>query len=568
MAHQGGRKFDIRCPFNPEHDNAAIFEGADGKLGFHCFHNSCRDYDWNALREKMEPGWRSAKANYTDVGNAKRLVRSYGADIRYCHAWGKWLIWDGARWQIDETGDIERLAKKTVAALFGEAATLSDEAREKFVRHALKSEQEQRIKAMIALARSEPGVPVRPNQLDVHPFLLNVLNGTLDLRSGKLREPRREDLITKLVPVAYDPVAKAPAFTRFIVEVMCGRRDLIRYLQRALGYALTGSTSEQVFFVLYGSGANGKSTLLTLIHNLLGPDYAMDTPADTFSAKQFGDGIPNDLARLKGSRFVTAVELEGRKLDEPKLKRITGQDQITARFMRAEFFQFTAELKLFIACNEMPTIDSSGHAIWRRIRLIPFDAKITKPDRHLPDRLRRELPGVLAWLVRGCLAWQKRGLGLPEPISAATKAYRQEMDAVGRFLADCCESVKEAKIGAKVLYEAYLAWCKRAEEEPLKQAAFGRKLTRRGLPKARSGDGGSYEYTGLALVAGLLNDLNGLNDSYCQPIENPPIELTQKKVQTEPNSFSTASPAPPAMPALSADEPITPAAPAKTEWLI
>jgi P4 family phage/plasmid primase-like protien len=554
VPHAGGRKWQIRCPFNLEHDNAAIFESSDGKLGFHCFHNSCADHDWHALRTHVDPNYRQQGApdgppNPTDVGNAKRFVARHGANVRYCHLWQKWLIWDTRRWCIDETGQIERLAKETVKAIFAQAATLSGEAREELFKHALKSEHEQRIKAMIALARSEQGVPVRPSQLDSHPLLLNVLNGTLDPRVGQLREHRKEDLITKLAPVAYDADATAPVFIRFVVQIMRGRRKLIRYLQRALGYALTGSTKEQVFFVWYGTGANGKSTLLNIVHEMLGPDFTKTTPADTFTVKPYGDGIPNDLAQLKGARFVTASEVEGRKLDEAKLKRMTGQDPISARFMRAEWFQYVAQFKIFFACNVKPEIESAGHAMWRRIRLIVFDVRIDEPDNSLPDKLRQELPGILAWCVRGCMAWQKFGLGAPDTVVTATAAYKQEIDDVGRFLADRTQATPGARVAAKDLYAAYRQWCQRAEEEPLSQQRFGRKLTERGMLKSRVGADGVYAYVGIGLLAGVLNDLNDLKATSITPTESPSIGVIQKSVQTERNSFSGADSTPASDPA-------------------
>jgi putative DNA primase/helicase len=537
VAYEGGHKWVVRCPLNPEHDNAAIFQTAEGILGFHCFHNSCADYDWHALRARVEPGYRQFDperdaANPTDVGNAERFVARHGANIRYCHPWRTWLIWDESRWRTDEIGQIEQLAKDTVSAMFAEATKLPEDARNALRKHAMKSEHEQRIKAMIALARSEPGVPIRPSQLDRHPFLLNVENGTLNLETGVLQEHRREDLITKLAPVAYNPDAKARRFMRFMVQIMRGRRALVRYIQRALGYALTGSTREQVFFVLHGTGANGKSTLLNLFHKMLGPDYTKTTPADTFAAKASGEGIPNDLAQLKGARFVTAAEVEGGRFDEAKIKRMTGEDPITARFMRAEWFQYLAQFKIFFACNVKPKIESAGYAMWRRIRLIVFDVQFDNPDQSLSQKLERELPGILAWCVRGCLAWQKYGLGSPDTVVTATAAYKQEMDDIGRFLADCTVQTLNGRVQAKDLYSAYSEWCGRAGETPATHQMFGRKLKDRDLEKKRGGDG-AILYVGIALVPGALNDPNDPNLSPIPPIETLSIGVTGKVVQSE-----------------------------------
>jgi putative DNA primase/helicase len=543
VPHDGGRKWIVRCPFNSEHDNAAIFELADGRRGFHCFHNSCAANDWQALRAHVDPDYRpgntgEAAPNPTDVGNAKRFAKRHGDKIRYVHLWQKWLVWDGKRWRIDDSGEVERLVKETIRAMFVEAAALSGKEREELLKHAMKSEHEQRVKAMIALAKSESGIPAHPDQLDRHPFLLNTTTGTINLQTGELQPHRKDDLITKLARVEYRPDARAPIFTRFIVQIMRGQRKMVRYLQRIFGYGLTGSTREQVFFVFFGTGANGKSTLLNIILEMLGLDYALDTPADTFTVKQFGDGIPNDLARLKGARLVTATELEGRKLDEPKLKRMTGQDPITARFMRAEFFQFTAEFKLIFACNQMPMIDGVGYAMWRRIRLIRFDVEVQKPDKDLPEKLRRELPGILAWCVRGCMAWQKFGIGTPDTVVTATAAFRAESDAVGRFITECTTTVEGAKLGATEIYAAYARWCKQAAETLLSQHKFGRKLRERGLQKDR-GEGGVV-YLGITLLPGALNDLKDLNEICIPPLEQPSIGGFQEKVQAERFSYSQA----------------------------
>jgi P4 family phage/plasmid primase-like protien len=443
-AYGGGRKWVLAaCPWNQDHKDAAVFESADGKLGFHCFHASCTDKDWHAFRAHIEPQYKRAPEslgfiNETDVGNAKRLVQRHGHRLRYCAALGQWFVYCHGRWQSDETGLVVQFAKDTVAAILVDAQGQPDAERERLKKHALKSEHEQRIKAMINLAKTEPGIPVSPHQFDREAYLLNVANGTLDLRTRELRPHRPEDLITKMAPVRYEAGARCRNFMRFLLQIFGSRRRLIRYLQRALGYSLTGSCREQVFFLCQGEGSNGKSTLLTVIGEMLGGDYATSASADTFVAKHFGDGIPNDLARLRGARFVTAVELEKRALDEAKLKWLTGQDKVVARFMRAEFFEFCPQFKIWIACNAKPTISGMGHALWRRIRVIPFDVtfKGKEVDRNLHQKLRAELPGILAWCVRGCLAWQRHGLGRPDMVITATETYRTEMDVVGQFLAD------------------------------------------------------------------------------------------------------------------------------------
>jgi len=317
----------------------------------------------------------------TDWGNAKRLVERFGSDFHYEPTSKKWFVWDDGRWVVDQTGDVCRLAKETVKLIYAEAANASSkEERKALVDHANRSEAAARIGAMIQLASTEPGIPVLPDQLDLDPLLLNVLNGTLDLGTGELREHRREDLITKLAPVEYDSTARCPKFMSFLAQITGEDEELRNFLQRAIGYGLTGDTSEQVMFVAYGTGANGKSTLLNVIQDLLG-DYALQTPTDTFVRKR-DRSATNDLARLRGARFVVATEVnEDGKLDEVLVKQVTGGDKISARFLYQEFFDFRPECKIFLVTNYKPYITGSDQGIWRRIILIPFEVMIPEDER-------------------------------------------------------------------------------------------------------------------------------------------------------------------------------------------
>ncbi|HYU47276.1 MAG TPA: phage/plasmid primase, P4 family, partial [Terriglobales bacterium] len=258
----------------------------------------------------------------------------------------------------------------------------------------------------------------------------------LNLKTGTLQPHCREDLLTKCLPIAYDPNAECPTWLDFLKTIMANNAALITFLQRAIGYSLTGDTSEQCLFIAHGSGSNGKSTFLEVLQALLG-DYAESTPSASLLAKDRHDGIPNDIARLRGARLVTAVEIgEGKRLNEELVKRLTGQDTMTARFLFAEFFDFHAEFKLWIACNHLPTIRGTDHAIWRRIRLIPFTVTIPdeQQDKKLPGKLQAELPGILRWAIQGCLAWQEQELSTPSEVIAATKDYRALMDVIGGVL--------------------------------------------------------------------------------------------------------------------------------------
>lgn len=440
----------------------------------------------------------------TDLGNAKRLVRRHGKDLRYCPEWGKWLVYDGRRWVVDQTGEVMRRAKETVQSMYQEAAQIADEGmRKALAQWAMKPESASRLKAMVELAQSEPGIPVTPSELDRDPWLLNCLNGTIDLQTGQLSPHRREDLITKLVPVEYDSDAKAPLWEKFLHEIMNGDEELIRFLQRAVGYSLTGFTTEQKMFLLYGTGANGKNVFLETIRALLG-DYAQQAEFSTFLQwSRDGDRVRNDLARMVGKRFVSAVEMEeGGRLCEAVIKQITGGDTITARFLCKEYFEFRPVLKLWLAANHKPRIRGTDYAIWRRVYMIHFAVTIPpeKRDRDLAERLRQEeLKGILSWAVRGCLEWQQRGLDAPRAVVEATEQYREEQDIVGQFIADCCVEGPNARATTGELYAAFKKWCEDVGETPLSQRAFGERLNARNFAQRKIN--GKVWRIGIGLVA-------------------------------------------------------------------
>jgi putative DNA primase/helicase len=430
----------------------------------------------------------------SDVGNARRFAAAYGEDLRYVPAWGKWLVWTGQRWQEDETGTVIERAKDLVRALLINAAHGSGRDSQELAKHALRSQAAARVQAMVALAETEKPIPVTPDQLDADPWLLNVLNGTLNLRTGELQPHRREDLITKLAPVAYDPAAPCPRWEALLKRILGGDDELIGFVQRAAGYSLTGDTREQCAFFPWGTGANGKSTLLNALQGVLG-DYARQTPPETLLLKREG-GIPNDLARLHGARFVCAVETEaGRRLAEAQLKQMTGGDRIVARFLNREFFEFVPQFKVWLATNHRPVIRGTDGAIWRRIRLIPFTVTIpdAEQDRELPEKLKIEYPGILRWLVEGCLAWQRAaGLGMPAPVRDAVAGYRAEQDALAPFLNEQCvtgaEAGADAETSKAALYADYTGWCAQSGEKPMSKVELGKALKERGFTDGRSGE--------------------------------------------------------------------------------
>ena len=447
----------------------------------------------------------------TDLGNAERLVARHGEGLRYCHPWRRWLVWDGRRWAIDDTGEIRRRAKETTRAIYAEASQLADEnARKSRAKWAMGSENRTRLDAMIYLAQSETGIPVIPDNLDADTWLLTVNNGTLDLRTGELRPHDPTDFITKLTPVDYHPDAEAPTWTGFLYRIMGESETLITFLQRAVGYSLTGDMGERVLFFLHGAGANGKSTFLETIRAMAG-DYGLRTPTETLMIKR-GGAIPNDVARLKGARLVTAAESdEGKRLAEAMIKDLTGGDTIAARFMRAEWFDFRPQCKIWLATNHKPEVRGTDKAIWDRIRLIPFDVIIpeAEQDKHLIEKLKAELPGILAWAVRGCLAWYKDGLGIPAEVRTATGRYRDEMDVLGAFITDRCILEPTARATAKELYNGYKGWCEASGEKAISKKKLGMRLAERGLDRYK--DRAARYWLGIGL---LECDASGPGDAF------------------------------------------------------
>lgn len=439
----------------------------------------------------------------SELGNAEEIVRQHGADLRHVVSWGKWLAWDGARWKLDASGEARRRAKQTARARTLRAVEAGDE---KGVKFAIRSEAARGIEAALSLAATQAQIALEPTALDRDPFTLNTLAGTLDLRSGELRPHRREDLITKLAPVVYDRAATAPTWDAFLARVLPDP-EVREFVQRFLGYALTGDVSEQVIAFAYGIGANGKSTLLTSVQRFLG-DYAVSCPTDLLLASR-NTQHPTGLTTLFGRRLAVAMESgEGRALAEALVKMLTGGDRIPARRMREDFWEFDATHKIVLAANHRPEIRGTDLAIWRRILLVPFSVVIPEAerDRKLPDKLAAEAPGILAWMVRGCLDWQQHGLRPPRAVRAATKAYREDQDLIGAFLEDRCTINLALKaqiyVGKGELHAAYLEWAREQKEsDPLAMRSFGERMRERGFEEDRHGTERTRIWRGVGLRA-------------------------------------------------------------------
>lgn len=431
----------------------------------------------------------------TDLGNAERLVARHGQNLRYCHVWSKWLHWSGRHWAIDRVAEARRLAKDTVRRILGEAMKVEDhDGRKAVAQWAITSEKRDKLAAMLHLAEAEKGIPILPEDMDSDPWLFNVLNGTIDLRTGSLKPHDRDDRITKLCSVEFNPAASCPLWMAtlnkfFAREDPKDTAELIEYFQRMAGYAMTGVVREQIMPVAYGIGSNGKSTVLGALLDVFGSDYAMKCPPDMLMAKKT-DSHPTDRADLFGRRLVVAIETEsGRRLNETMVKELTGNDRIRARRMREDFWEFSPTHKLIMATNHKPRITGRDNGIWRRIKLVPFTVTVSGAQANLemPELLRAEASGILTWCVQGCLKWQSSGLTEPAEVAAATASYRKEQDVIGAFLDERTVRIVGAKVKSSALYSAYQAWCQASGEAAMTQTMFGTTLAECGIDKKHSG---------------------------------------------------------------------------------
>jgi putative DNA primase/helicase len=504
----------------------------------------CREFygDRQGVRSEARPEYqaeRDARRNAgdglnpyrgTDDANADLLLGLHGADIRYCPPWDKWLIWSGSHWRIDDRLDIDRLAVDISRSLRERAITLTRQRQsilEKIAellaamnatagafeslgpQHARLVKQQTEIgseidwlmklsgklegtakrAAMLLAARHK--VVVHHSDLDQGRFLLNTLSGTIDLKTGKVYDHRRSDLLTHDAAIQYDPAATCPTWTRFLSEVFAGDADLIEFVRRAVGYSLTGDVREQVLLICHGSGSNGKSVFLNILKKLLGR-LALQAAPDLLMADR-NRRHPTEQADLYGRRAVVCQETEeNRRFNEVLVKQLTGGDTVRARRMREDFWEFEPTWKIWLSTNHRPEIRGTDHAIWRRVRLIPFTVTFLDPGKGEPtkdpameEKLTAELPGILAWAVQGCLAWQRDGLPTPKAVHDATEEYRDQQDIMAAWLKDCCVIKKLADAKAADLYASYSAWCEANGERPEPQRRFGMRLTERGFQRQR-----------------------------------------------------------------------------------
>ena len=442
--------------------------------------------------------------SFDDMGNAERFVDLFGSNIRYCYTEKKWYYYNTLKWCVDNIGATERMADQSVKAMAAElkvyAQADADEGTEMqkaFDKHMKASRSNKSKKAM--LSEVQHHVPILPAQMDKYRMALNTPSGVLNLKTGKLGAHKAEYFFTKITSVDLSSAADCQRWLSFLDDIFNSDKDLIRYVQKALGYSLTGSTSEQCAFFLYGTGKNGKSTFLDVVRDVFG-DYAANIQPETIMVRNnASSAINSDIARLKGARLVTGVEPnEGVRINEGLLKQLTGDDTVTARKLYSEEFEFKPEFKLWMATNHKPIIRGTDTGIWRRIHMIPFTVAIPddKVDKNLSHKLKAEMTAIFKWIVDGCMLWQKEGLKMPRAVLESVREYRREMDVISAFVNDCCQNT--GSVPAKQLYAVYAQWADDNNEYCMSNTKFGVELAKR-YEKVRTTQG--IVYSGLSLAA-------------------------------------------------------------------
>lgn len=448
--------------------------------------------------------------SYDDTGNAERFADRFGKMIRYNSTSRCWMYFDGRKWNYDTTGSIRRMCDELIEEMRldmkfyveNKPPEQNEEDAEKMFNKHLKYSRSSKAKAAM-IKETEQRLPIIPDQLDLHKMLLTCPNGTVNLITGELMPHNQEHFITKIANCEYTDKTDYPLWEKFLNDIFAGDKELIRFMQKAVGYSLTGSVKEQCLFFCYGVGQNGKSTFLETISDVLG-DYATNIQPQTIMARQQNNGPSGDIARLKGARFVNSAEPEqGVRLNESLVKQMTGGDKMTAAKKYENEFEFMPEFKLWMSTNYKPVIRGTDTGIWRRIRLIPFTVTIpdNKVDKNLKFKLRQELPGIFKWAVEGCLLWQREGLKVPDSIDKATREYRAEMDLIGSFLETCCAIGPGAEEVDKDLYAAFCAWAKESNEFEMSSRKFNTELLKR---FERRSSNGERIFSGIRLLPGYL----------------------------------------------------------------
>ncbi len=471
--------FSVYCHFEHNSDVRAAVKAAAEMLGIKTTQN----------RSSAAPDKSSGSSfNLTDSGNAKRLVHHFGDVIRYnAEPFKRWFIWNGSCWEPDKTKKFLDYADRTVQKIYIEASKTGNEDRRKELgKWAKASEAATKKKGMLELAEGIQAIVITPDKLDRNPWLFNTLNYTLDLSNGEAepQDHRQTDYLTKIAPVKYDPDASCPKWKKFLNEIFGCNEELIVFIQRAVGYSLTGDTSEQCLFFCHGNGKNGKTVFFETLKMLFG-DYFGKCPTEMIM-NQNGNRIPSDVASLKGKRFAVASEVEeNKRLAESRVKDLTGGDTIVARKMHNDWFEFEPTHKLWLYGNHKPVIHGVDTGIWRRMKLIPFEVTISEgkrtPMNQLLKTFKKELSGILNWALQGYMTYREQGLSEPGAVKTATEDYRTEMDVTKQFISECCLVDDTISISTNELYDKYKGWCEENGEYVLSSRKFIIKLNEKGF---------------------------------------------------------------------------------------
>ena len=539
------------------HDHGLSFERAT-EVALEFWNATCVDpWDETELLKKIESGFRSARGIFgnglpgqrarsyplTDLGNAERFVALWRPEVCWVPERGLWRVWDRTCWADDVGGaGVMSRSRKTIRGMLADAAQIdSREERDALVAHARASESKHRVEGMLFFVRSMLSVSI--NAFDTNPDLFNLQNGTKDLRTGELRPHDPADLITRLAPVAYDPYATCPVWLAFLIRVLPSP-SVRRFLQKFIGYSMTGHVTEHVLAFLYGQGANGKSTFVTTLQRLMGT-YARQMPGELLLSRSNGQSHPSELTALLGVRFAACSEIEERRrFDEPRVKALTGGDKVSARYLYAELFEFWPTAKLCIAGNSKPEVTGQDEGIWRRFALVYFDQTIPpgERDQQLAAKLAKELPGILSWAFEGTRLWREEGLQPPEEIRFATEKYRADEDFVAAFVDECCERASEAWVSSADLHRAYTQWAKTGEGLHLKQKKLGDRIRKLGFDDAKKKAGRGW--AGLRLLPVPLGGgrMDGSNVHFPKPSLETSHEKTLVKTPLDPSIRPLAAP--------------------------
>lgn len=434
----------------------------------------------------------------TDAGNGERLKDKYYRTLRYIPERGKWLQYNDSYWEEEPNEYVEVLAVDTVRGIPLEVPNGAEQNTiDAFNKFALTCESNSKIVSMVTRAKA---VMLAKNEVfDKSKWVLNMANGTINLKTMEFKPHNSTDYLTKCGEAEYIEEAECPLWLNFIERIFRGNSELISYIQRAVGYSLTGETSEQIFFTLYGEGANGKSTFIDTIKKVIGT-YGTQADFSTFISKKNTDAPKNDLAILQGSRFVAASESgSGRVLDDAVIKQVTGDSAIAVRFLFHENFIYTPQFKIWLATNHKPTIKDGSEGMWRRVKLIPFEVVIPpkERDKQLLSKLEAELPGILNWALEGCKAWQEGGMGICKTVDAATEEYREDNDILIDFLDDRCTVAEHESVKSSELYNEYKAWCEATGERTWAQRGFTKYLKDKGFSVVKRTDANYFKGIGV-----------------------------------------------------------------------